>query len=178
MRLHSSLSFPRPTEFLVCLAALLLVTPSLAQESQAQDREGDKPLEETSRSSWEFLSKKYDKNGDGKVSEKEYDRGKKTFERLDADGDGFITSEDLKDRRRGRPEMDRGLPPKAGEVAPDFHLDCLSPPPKTEAERKIAEHQAKKRAQKKGLTKATARRVRLSDFKDKKPVALIFGSYT
>lgn len=178
MSTHSHYGSLRPTGLLVCIGSLLLATSSLAQEGPAQDQEKDKPLEETSRSSWEFLSEKYDKDGDGKVSADEYDRGKKTFDRLDADGDGFITSEDLKDRRRGRPEMDRGLPPKAGEIAPDFHLDCLSPPPKTEAERKIAEHQAKKRAQKKGLTKATARRVRLSDFKDKKPVALIFGSYT
>jgi hypothetical protein len=178
MSTHSHYGSLRPTGLLACIGSLLLATSSLAQEGPAQDQEKDKPLEETSRSSWEFLSEKYDKDGDGKVSADEYDRGKKTFDRLDADGDGFITSEDLKDRRRGRPEMDRGLPPKAGEVAPNFHLDCLSPPSKTEAERKIAEHEAKKRAQKKDPTKATARRVRLSDFKDKKPVALIFGSYT
>ena len=123
-------------------------------------------------------SSDYDKDGDGKVSADEYDRGKKTFDRLDANGDGFITAEDAKSRRRERPQMDKGQPPKVGDAAPDFHLDCLAPPPKTEAERKIAEHEANKQVLKEGQTKAAPRRVRLSEFKDKKPVALIFGSYT
>ena len=172
---HGSL---RTTALLTCVGSLLLATSSIAQENPAQDQENDKPLEETSGSSWEFLAGKYDKDGDGKVSADEYDRGKKTFDRLDANGDGFITAEDAKSRRRERPQMDKGQPPKVGAVAPDFHLDCLAPPPKTEAERKIAEHEANKQAKKEGQTKAAPRRVRLSEFKDKKPVALIFGSYT
>lgn len=172
---HGSL---RTTTLLTCVGSLLLATSSIAQDDPAQVPEKDKPLEETSGSSWEFLAGKYDKDGDGRVSADEYDRGKKTFDRLDANGDGFITAEDAKSRRRERPQMDKGQPPKVGDAAPDFHLDCLPPPPKTGAERKIAEHEAKKQAQKEGQTKAAPRRVRLSEFKDKKPVALIFGSYT
>ncbi|MAG62781.1 hypothetical protein CMO84_04585 [Candidatus Woesearchaeota archaeon] len=172
---HGSL---RPTGLLTCFGSLLLATSSFGQEGPAQDQVKGKSLEETSRSSWEFLSEKYDKDGDGKVSADEYDRGKETFDRLDANGDGFITAEDAKSRRRERPQMDKGQPPKVGDAAPDFHLDCLPPPPKTEAERKIAEHEANKQVLKEGQTKVTPRRVRLSEFKDKKPVALIFGSYT
>ena len=175
--LHTLSPLP-PTRFLVCVGSLLLATTSIAQEKPAQDEEKGKPLEEISRSSWEFLAEKYDKNGDSKVSADEYDRGKETFERLDANGDGFITAKDIKSRRSERPQMDRGQPPKVGDTAPDFHLDSLPPPPKTEAERKIAEHEAKKQTPKEGQTKAMTPRVRLSDFKDKKPVALIFGSYT
>lgn len=178
MSAHSPYGSLRPTGLLTCIGSLLLATTSLAQEGPAQGQEKDKPLEETSGSNWEFLAEKYDKDGDGKVSADEYDRGKKTFDRLDADGDGFITAEDIKSRRSERPQMDKGQPPKVGDAAPGFHLDCLPPPPKTEAERKIAENEANKQARKEGQTKAGPRRIRLSDFKDKKPVALIFGSYT
>ena len=105
---------------------------------------------------WNFLVEKYDKNKDGKISKEEYERGDETFARLDRNGDGFLTQNDW-DSVRGRRSRQRpgdrlfGIAPEEGEVAPDFNLPYVKEPEK---------------------------RVRLSSFAEKKPVALIFGSYT
>ncbi len=114
----------------------------------------------------ETLLKKYDKNDDGKIDRKEYPRSDAAFANLDRDKNGAIEKADLEarpQRGRGRGNRSRGerqAPPKlpqAGDVAPDFDLP-------------FAEQKKEKGAKQKT--------VKLSSFAGKKPVALIFGSYT
>ncbi len=137
---------------------------------------------------WKFLSKKYDKNKNGKITFKEYKRDKEKFGSMDQDGDGVLTKADFEggggrgrggrggrrggdrggdrgrggDRRRGGDQRRggdrrRGGDQGRGEVAqidkkaPDFDLPTIKNPKKT---------------------------IKLSSFAGKKPVALIFGSYT
>jgi len=118
----------------------------------------------------ETLLKKYDKNDDGKIDRKEYPRGDKGFANLDKDKNGAIEKADLEARRqrgnrRGGNRGERGQRgerpapakiPAIGEVAPDFDLPLVD----------------KKDKDGKEVT------VKLSSFAGKKPVALIFGSYT
>ncbi len=135
------------------IVALLALLPSL--RAQAQDYE----------SAWDLVKGEHDKNKDGKVTSQEYPRGEERFKRLDRNGDGALTEEDFAaaaDRRGaggGRGPGGRNRPErpgtgkaalKAGDPAPDFTLKTLD-----------------------GKTSVT-----LSSFKDKKAVALIFGSYT
>jgi len=120
--------------------------------AQQKDREYTSP--------WELLVAEHDKDKDGKITQSEYTRGKDRFARLDSDGDGVITKSDLsrgdgrrRGRGRGRDRRSRGASPaapKQGAAAPDFTLKTLD----------------------------GKKKVRLSSFKGKKPVALIFGSYT
>lgn len=100
---------------------------------------------------WRYLAQKYDRDGDSKLTPAEYDRGEKTFARLDQNKDGVLT---LEDWLVPRAWPKRGAAPKApeeGTVAPDFELSFVKYPEKT---------------------------ARLSSFRGKRPVALIFGSCT
>ena len=106
--------------------------------------------------------KAYDKNRDGKITKQEASgQLLQRFNRIDANGDGVIDQAELKklaERFGGRPSGGRpsgGRPSsgggaEAGKAAPDFTLKSVD-------------------------GKQT---VKLSSFADKKPVALIFGSYT
>ncbi|KAA3608998.1 MAG: hypothetical protein DWQ01_10470 [Planctomycetota bacterium] len=130
------------------LAGLLVSWMILSAGSGAQEPE----------TAWQVL-KKYDADGNGRITAKEYPRGEVRFLRLDGNGDGVLTEEDLALLGRRRPRMKGGenrrprpKAPKAGAIAPDFELPLLG---------------AKKPTQ-----------VKLSSFRGKKPVALIFGSYT
>ncbi|MFT7677482.1 MAG: hypothetical protein ACI8QC_001460 [Planctomycetota bacterium] len=116
----------------------------------------------TAESAWEYLAERYDADGDGKISRAEYTRTDEHFARLDRDENGVIEAADMeiRSRMRGRPEAGPEAPAE-GEMAPDFELDVLG---------KKSEKGAKK--------DKPAKRVRLSASKGKKPVALIFGSYT
>ena len=100
---------------------------------------------------WTFLAKKYDKNQDGKITWAEYARNKDKFQELDTDGDGAISQADFSGRRNMRRRRTRAEAPKKGQVAPDFDLP---------------------------LVKDSKKTIKLSSFRHKKPVALIFGSYT
>jgi hypothetical protein len=106
---------------------------------------------------WTFIADKYDRDNDGRVSSDEYDRGAETFGRLDRNHDGFLSESDWKEAggRRGRGgrrgDGPAAVAPKPGERAPDFDLPYVKKLDKTE---------------------------RLSSFAGKKPVALVFGSYT
>jgi len=97
-----------------------------------------------------------DANKDGKIDAQEWKRGEERFRRLDKNSDGVIDRTDFIDtatprrERNRRAQMRRPDPPKVGAMAPDFTL-----------------------LQKDGKSKAT-----LSSFRGKRPVALIFGSYT
>ena len=141
-------------------AALLLSTPALFATPQRGG--GD--------DAWKAMLEKYDADGDGVISRKEYTRDEAHWKNLDVDGDGQVQREEFMKRgwyTDGRPK--RPDPPKVGTVAPDFKLDLLPPPPKPGA---------KPKAPQAGDKKAKPKQVRLSSFKGKRPVALIFGSYT
>ncbi len=117
---------------------------------------------------WDLLVRDYDKNKDGKITKEEFGRSEKSFGRMDSDGDGVITEADTKalehpqlrprssskgkDGKAAHREPPKDLAPLAGTVAPDFKLPLL--------------HAGDKAP------------VTLSSFRGKKPVALIFGSYT
>ncbi len=71
---------------------------------------------------------------------------------MDADGNGFVTADEIqlgRQRRGGRTRRDDGAP-KAGDQAPTFKLRSLD-----------GKHEFD-----------------LASFKGKKPVVLLFGSYT
>lgn len=128
---------------------------------------------------WEHLRKLYDKDQDGRITRAEHGRGDLAFANLDRDKDGVLTAEDFAVRpQRNRPQRGEGgerpAPrgnrqpenvPKVGDAAPDFELPRLQALPKQDA----------------ATTKppaAAADTVKLSSFAGKRPVALIFGSYT
>ena len=136
-------------------------------------------------SAWGYLKKAYDKDGDGKVARSEYTRDDEHFQRLDKDGDGAITAADfdpsgpkkLGGRREGGPPGERGRPAKVGEMAPDFSLEELSgksadeksTAPKPTPPGDVGSPPAKE---------GTPEPIALSSFRGKRPVALVFGSYT
>ena len=140
------------------------------------DVESTRPAEEA-ESIFEFLLLSYDGNGDGKVVRKEYTRDDAHWARLDVNKDGVLTATDFAGRRRrGRPDYRsrrRATPPAQGEKAPNFDLEVIVP---NNEEGKGVTDEVKKT--KKGK-QAKPKRVSLSGFaKKKRPVALIFGSYT
>jgi len=159
------------------LMATVLLLPLSAEESDPVAPTQDDP---TSR--WEYLAQKYDANKDGQITAKEYGRDAETFSRLDADKSGAIEEVELASggrrggRRGGSGERgerggqrgERGgrdpraslVAPKAGELAPGFALEEM-----------IAFGDQ--------LTKLPqGKPVKLESFRGKRPVALIFGSYT
>lgn len=146
-----------------------LLLPLLIQADEPQRHQDPKP-----KTAWEILAKKYDANGDGKISPEEYTKLDKEryFARLDADKNGFIEPADLK--KLGRPKnykgekskhTDKVKVAKAGEMAPDFTLRVL------EKEKPKDKKDAPAKASK-------PKTFQLSSLRGKKPVALIFGSYT
>ena len=126
---------------------------------------------------WELLQSKYDTNQDFKISAKEHGRGELAFSNLDADGDGFITQADLEtptwgprgrsSKRKNKVRNKLVLPPKVGELAPDFELRVL-----------LHEQEKASKVEKDSAKKEKVETIRLSSFAGEKPVALIFGSYT
>ena len=67
--------------------------------------------------------------------------------------------------------------PQAGEMAPDFDLPVVGSLKETKKGKKANKKSSKKSGQT-GKKKKVGKTIRLSSFKGKKPVALIFGSYT
>lgn len=145
----------------MCFFALL--GPALSQQqSQNQPQEP--------QTAWELLVAKYDADKDGKISRGEYPRGTQQFSNMDLNEDGFLTQNDIQNLEpfsdKARSKMmkamsDRPQPPKVGQVAPDFELPKIG-------NQKNGE---------KGVP-AKPELIKLSSFRNKKPVALIFGSYT
>lgn len=133
---------------------LTLVAPAVAQRQQST-------LADLAHAK---LVHQYDKDRDGRVQRAEYPRGDAAFANLDRDGDGVVTRADFDARPRSRQPRAPGradrrsagsrteplAPPAVGDLAPDFTLPLL------------------------GMTEP----VKLSSFRGKQPVALIFGSYT
>lgn len=131
-------------------------------------------------STWEFLLGKYDADGDGRIARKEYTRDDAHWSNLDADGDGFLVASEVEGRRRrrrGRGDADRAAPvaPKVGQVAPGFELEVLPPPPPTPPPNGKPPVPATGKAPKEPKEPET---LSLASFRGKRPVALIFGSYT
>ncbi|MFK5956909.1 MAG: hypothetical protein QM477_10750 [Planctomycetota bacterium] len=152
---------------MLCAATLTLTLLCQQEEPPVSSSLAPPPV-------WEILKEKYDANHDGKISPKEHKRGADAFANLDTDGDGFLTQADIEaagDRMKPRPK-DRKirnrlvLAPKVGEVAPDFELRLLI----------LKDVDVEKKEAAKGQAHPQA--LRLSSFIGKKPVALIFGSYT
>ena len=154
---------------------LLLAAGATALLAIDTDAQGGRSRGGGQDRTWKFLSKKYDKNKNGKITFKEYQRDKEKFESMDQDDDGVLTKADFEsgggrgrgggrggnrgrgggrgrggDRGRGG-NQGRGEVAQMGEKAPDFELPMVKNPKKT---------------------------IKLSSFAGKKPVALIFGSYT
>jgi hypothetical protein len=99
--------------------------------------------------------KAYDKNNDGKITNAEASGPvAQRFARIDTNGDGVIDQAELTQLAnrigRRRTDQDRGGLAVEGKTAPDFKLKSLD----------------------------GKRTVKLSSFSGKKPVALVFGSYT
>ncbi len=102
---------------------------------------------------WDFLREKYDADEDGRIERREYRRGDRAFAHLDADADGAVTTADFAPEWSGVPRT-RDFAygeggPELGDPAPDFRL------PSTSGEE-----------------------LALSSFRGKKPVVLVFGSFT
>ena len=174
-------------------------------EEAAKDDEtpAEAPKEPSARSTWEYLSEKYDADSDGKITPEEYGRDETHFKRLDIDGDGFIGKAEIEERdrssrggrggrgggrgagggrggRRGsqgeRPE--RGVAPLEGSEAPDFELLILAER-RGKAKKETKEEEEKAETETEGEEEVESpKKLKLSSFKAKRPVALIFGSYT
>lgn len=97
----------------------------------------------------QFIARLFDTDQDGEVAMSELIPW---FAKVDKNQDGILGKDELPAQRQGRQGNRAGSgAPIAGQVAPDFELSRLEDKKKT---------------------------VRLSSFQGKKPVALIFGSYT
>jgi len=158
---------------LVCSLALL---SPLAWSGD--DPAPKKAAPQTAESIWEFLVEKYDADGDGVITMKEYGKDKEHWERLDVDGDGKLTRAEVDARKnpnlRGKKAQERKVPkaPKAGSKAPDFELEIVVDVTTLGHESETPDGEKDKAKAKK------PEMVRLSSFRGKKPVALLFGSYT
>lgn len=122
---------------------------------------GQRPGAQTSPEVLTKLLQQYDKNKNGKIERSEYPRTEAAFANLDRDRNGLIDATDFESvpgrgQRKGaapRGQAAEGTAklPKVGDTAPDFDLPMLGMKDKT---------------------------VKLSSFRGKQAVALIFGSYT
>jgi hypothetical protein len=129
---------------------VLLISPVvvMAQRGQGPQRGQGRG---SSAEVWKALADKYDADKDNRVTVEEYPRGREKFESLDRNGDGVVSEEDFQMPAGRRGPRQPSQTPQSGDAAPDFEL------PRAEDETKT---------------------VRLSSFAGKRPVALVFGSYT
>ncbi len=128
---------------------------------------------------WQYLAERYDRDGDGRITWEEYRRDREAFRNLDRNGDGVLTREDARQlgrpaARGGRGGRSRGADasaargPREGQKAPAIRLPILSEEAPAEGRKKEA-----------GGGKGKEEEVfDLAAFRKKKPVALVFGSYT
>lgn len=170
----------------------------LPQDDGEQKKRVKAPVDaDSAKTVWEYLSGRYDTDGDGKIDKEEYTRGATQFDRLDKDKNGFIEKSDTKTEGRRSRQGGRGAgrsrggsgrraaPPTEGGIAPDFTLETLypvepkaapssGPKGKQETPKKVPSKTPKSEDAKAPVYETTT----LSSWKGKKPVALIFGSYT
>ncbi len=189
-----------PLPLHILLASLLAVTASAANPPGAYAQDPKPAPADEAKTVWDYLAQRYDKDGDKKISKAEYSRGEDAFKRLDRDGNGFIEAADTASAGGGRGRGERGergergqrgqrgqrgegrerggerpTAPREGEMAPDFELETLYPTKPETDESKAAEARSEKAEQE---AKPEYESTKLSSFKGKRPVALIFGSYT
>jgi len=133
----------------------------------------DEPIpKQPADSIWTFLIEKYDADADGVITRKEYSGDDEHWARLDVDGDGKLARAEVEGRKnpnlRGKQARGRKLPkaPKVGSHAPDFELEV------------VVDVSRLGHAKEAGDKPKKPETVRLSAFRGKRPVALIFGSYT
>ena len=104
---------------------------------------------------WDYIRERYDMDDDERVTREEYPRVDAGFERLDADEDGAITLPDFLERDKASWSLEMkeyvvaGGGPRVGDLAPDFKLTSIA-----------------------------GEELDLASFRGKKPVVLIFGSFT
>jgi len=111
---------------------------------------------EAPESAWKYYRERYDANGDGSITRAEYTRSENGFANLDANGDSVVSQADFAKRWEGvrRPGGKEGGffvegGPRLGRPAPDLRLSTT-----------------------------TGEEIDLARFRGKKPVALVFGSFT
>ncbi len=116
--------------------------------------------EDPALASWHFLRKKYDKDGDRRIASSEYPRSAASFARLDADKDGLVSAADFEAKWDGMPRVafdektggkfQYGVGgPEVGDPAPEFELRSTN-----------------------------GERISLAALRAKRPVVLVFGSFT
>ena len=142
---------------LVVLVAACAASGKVAERSPGEDAPA-----------WHFLRARYDADQDGRIQRAEYQRSTEAFRRLDADSDGVVSAADFDPRWDGVPRIRArdgeggeggwiGFAdfvhgeggPEVGDPAPPFRLGTTD-----------------------GAT------IELASFRDEKPVALVFGSFT
>lgn len=137
------------SRFIALLIVATCLSPAVAQAGRPEQRPAR-------ADTWAFLLKTYDKDGDGHVSAAEYPRGKARFAELDRNGDGVLDARDgatppsRQEQRGERNGAGASAKLEIGAVAPALTAQGLD-----------------------GKTE-----FKLADWKGRKPVALIFGSWT
>jgi len=143
------------------LATLTLVAACASSRTVSRSPGEDAPA-------WHFLRARYDADEDGHIERAEYTRSADAFRRLDADGDGAVSAADFDPRWDGVPRIEATADrraqgrwiafedfvhgeggPEVGDLAPLFRLVATS-----------------------------GEELELAAFRDQKPVALVFGSFT
>jgi hypothetical protein len=141
------------TTFAIFIALYLGLLSVYGQEGEQRRRAGtQQPGSGIDVGMARLLMRLMDLDNDGKLSGGEY---MKFFVDADQDKDGSITQKEMmelmsKIRRETREQNQETGGPSVGQMAPDFTLRTLD----------------------------GDRTVKLSDFRGKKPVVLVFGSYT
>lgn len=143
-------------------AVLLLGAACVEARAQTDTRPATRPSAGAdAENAWDWLASRYDANSDRRITRAEYKRSDEAFKNLDRDGDGVVTADDFgrpasRARNARRPERGAAglrtgfIPAAERERAPDFTLP----------------------------REGAGAPVHLSSFADKRPVVLIFGSYT
>ncbi|MFO0966100.1 MAG: hypothetical protein U0793_11030, partial [Gemmataceae bacterium] len=138
------------------------------------------------RHDWRWLADRFDPGRTGRIAAKDFAGPPAWFARLDRDGDGVITPDDLdwsrpspsKEKGKGKEEKAAGKDEKgkAGKASKDVWQRCLllgdlgSPFEGPRVDVEAPDFTLPTQDGKKQIT--------LSDFRGKKPVVLVFGSFT
>ena len=128
--------------------AAWVVLATAAMAERGEHREGPDSNPHTRRDPARMLER-MDADGDRKISREEFRGPPAFFDRLDTSEDGFLSAEELAAARRRRGHRDDDAP-KVGESAPTFRLKSIDGKEAFD----------------------------LARFRGKRPVVLIFGSYT
>lgn len=131
------------------------------------------PPPEVDSPSWKFLSARYDANHDGRIVRAEYLRSSDAFGRLDADGDGAISGADFDPRWDGVPRIEAVA--RSGTSEPAKNGRWIGFDDFVHGEGGPGEGDPAPLFR---LATTDGEWIELAGFRGKKPVALVFGSYT